>query len=175
MHLADEPATDIQLNALRRFGYVSDHVLTRAEASHLLTRFQHPLPTEEVGPDGAVKPHTPYHLRKLVEQAREAARQGLAEGEAALAATMAQRQEFWIDTCREVTQMRLAWPEIITLYRQHGCCFMWPTREQVQEILDALDSALPTWDLEHPELFYQTLELNFPTLVQNRCTAHGMV
>ena len=38
--------------------------------------------------------------------------------------------------------------------------------EQVQEVLDALDSALPVWDREHPELFYQTLELNFPQLVK---------
>jgi hypothetical protein len=36
----------------------------------------------------------------------------------------------------------------------------------VQHILDALDSAAPFWDKEHPELFYQTLQLNFPELVR---------
>jgi hypothetical protein len=36
----------------------------------------------------------------------------------------------------------------------------------VQEILDALDSAMPAWEREHPALFYQTLELNFPHLLR---------
>jgi len=175
MFLADEPATEIQLNALKRFGYVPDHALTRAEASHLLTTYQHPQPTEQPESVPLITQHSPYHLRKVVEQARAAVAGRVPDSEPALAEAMRQRQEFWIDTCREVTQMRLAWPEIITLYRQQGCRFMWPTHEQVQEILDALDGALPAWDRDHPELFYQTLELNFPTLVQNRCPAHGMV
>jgi hypothetical protein len=37
---------------------------------------------------------------------------------------------------------------------------------QVQHILDALDAALPNWEREHPDLFYKTLELNFPELLR---------
>jgi hypothetical protein len=36
----------------------------------------------------------------------------------------------------------------------------------VKAVLDALDGAMPLWDKEHPELFYQTLEINFPELVR---------
>lgn len=170
---SNDPATDIQLSALKRFGYVPDHPLTRSEASQLLTTYQHRESEKSQGPAPLETEHTPHHLRKVVEQARKAVSEGAPQGE--LTAATQKRQEFWIDTCREVTEMRLAWPEVINLYREFGCRFMWPTHEQVQEILDALDAALPTWDRDHPGLFYQTLELNFPTLVQNRCTAHGMV
>jgi hypothetical protein len=76
------------------------------------------------------------------------------------------RQQFWIDTCREVREMRLVSPRKSELHQQHGCRFSVPTTQQVQFILNALDSALPGWDRNHPELFYQTLELNFPELVR---------
>jgi hypothetical protein len=36
----------------------------------------------------------------------------------------------------------------------------------VQVVLEALDAAMPLWDRDHPELFYQALELNFPQLVR---------
>ena len=78
----------------------------------------------------------------------------------------AERQEFWADTCREMTQMRLGSQNVINLYRLHGCRFCAPTRDQVQHVLNALDSALPSWEEQHSELFYQTLELNFPELVR---------
>jgi len=38
---------------------------------------------------------------------------------------------------------------------------------QVQSILEALDSALPAWDRDSPEMFYRTLELNFPELLRH--------
>ena len=77
------------------------------------------------------------------------------------------RVEFWADTCREVTDMRVASKEVIDLYRNYGCRFCAPTHRQVQNVLDALDGAMPTWEKEHRELFYQTLELNFPELVRH--------
>ena len=77
-----------------------------------------------------------------------------------------QRLEFWVDTCREITQMRQASKQAIDLYRKFGCRFCEPTHAQVEEVLQALDSALPQWEKAHPELFYQTLELNFPELVR---------
>jgi hypothetical protein len=55
----------------------------------------------------------------------------------------------------------------LDLYMKHGCRFVTPTHEQVQEILDALDVASPFWDRDNAEIFYQTLELNFPELVRH--------
>ena len=88
------------------------------------------------------------------------------EGNHALGGTV--RLEFWADTCRDVTDMRIASKEVIDLYREHGCRFCAPTHQQVQNVLDALDSAMPHWEKEHRELFYQTLELNFPELVRHQ-------
>ncbi len=56
--------------------------------------------------------------------------------------------------------------QMIDLYRMHGCRFCEPSPKQVQDVVEALDSALPQWETVHPELFYQTLELNFPELVR---------
>jgi len=77
------------------------------------------------------------------------------------------RVEFWADTCREITDMRVASKDVIDLYRNFGCRFCAPTHSQVQNVLDALDGALPKWDKDHRELFYQTLELNYPELVRH--------
>jgi len=78
-----------------------------------------------------------------------------------------EREEFWADTCREITQMQHASHEVVELYRQHGCRFCAPGRLQIQYVLQALDSAAPGWEKQHPELFYQTLELNFPELLKH--------
>jgi hypothetical protein len=80
----------------------------------------------------------------------------------------AKRQEFWLDTCRGVAHMHVACVQVQSLYRKHGCRFAEPTLEQIRGILDALDRAIPQWEREHPELFYQTLELSFPELVIRR-------
>lgn len=80
--------------------------------------------------------------------------------------TPAERQEFWLNTCREVTQMQHFSQPVLEFYQKHGCRFTAPSRQQVQDVLDALDAAMPRWEKEHPELFYQTLELNFPELVR---------
>jgi hypothetical protein len=79
---------------------------------------------------------------------------------------LVEREEFWADTCREITQMQHTSPAVVELYRKHGCRFCTPGRQQIQDILQALDSAAPRWDKEHPELFYQTLELNYPELLK---------
>ncbi len=63
--------------------------------------------------------------------------------------------------------MQVSSHDTIELYRKFGCRFCEPTRGQVEEVLTALDSAMPKWDTLHPELFYQTLELNFPELVRH--------
>jgi len=80
----------------------------------------------------------------------------------------AKRQEFWLDTCRGFAHVKFACGQIQELYRKHGCRFAEPTPDQVRGILDALDRAAPKWESEHPELFYQTLELSFPELLIRR-------
>ena len=80
---------------------------------------------------------------------------------------MERRREFWLSTCREMTEMHSASPQAVALYQKHGCRFAVPTHDEVQEVLDALDSALKNWEQQHPELFFQTLELNFPELVKH--------
>ena len=76
------------------------------------------------------------------------------------------REDFWADTCREITQMQHASPEVVELYRKFGCRFCPPGRQQILDILSALDAAVPRWELEHPELFFQTLELNHPEMLK---------
>jgi hypothetical protein len=80
----------------------------------------------------------------------------------------ARRQEFWLDTCRGFAHIKFGCAQIQELYRRHGCRFAEPTPQQVRGILEALDTAAPRWETEHPELFYQTLELSFPELLIRR-------
>jgi hypothetical protein len=81
------------------------------------------------------------------------------------ASVLMEREDFWADTCREITQMQHGSHATVDLYRQYGCRFCTPGRQQIQSVLSALDSAVPRWEREHPELFYQTLELNYPEMV----------
>jgi hypothetical protein len=83
------------------------------------------------------------------------------------ASRLIQREEFWADTCREITQMQHASHDVVELYRQYGCRFCTPGRQQIGHVLSALDTAVPRWDKDHPELFYQTLELNYPELLKH--------
>jgi hypothetical protein len=63
--------------------------------------------------------------------------------------------------------MHVVSTQVSGLYKRYGCRFAIPTHEQAQVILDALDSAMALWDRDYPELFYETLELNFPELVRH--------
>ncbi len=101
-------------------------------------------------------------LREAVEDAR---REGLRDK---LDLAVHCRQQFWLDTCRDPLQMRSPSRQALELHRQYGCRFSAPTSQQIQYVLDALDIALPQWDCGHAELFYQTLELNFPDVVRVR-------
>src|SRR5215469_17798215 len=76
------------------------------------------------------------------------------------------REDFWAETCREINQMQHPSHEVVELYRKYGCRFCPPGRQQIQYVLNALDSAVAGWEMDHPELFYQTLELNYPELVK---------
>ena len=108
-----------------------------------------------------------YELRKRVDQARKAAAGGDVGAQQQVEQVIIMRQEFWIDTCRDVVGRRTGYKQVFELYQKYGCRFCEATHGEVQGILDALDSALPFWDRDHPELFYQTLELNFGELVRH--------
>jgi len=84
-----------------------------------------------------------------------------------LASAVAKRREFWTDTCRDMAQMQCRSATVMNLYMKYGCRCVPPAPGQVQEVLDALDAASPTWDRDSLELFYQTLELNFPEVVRH--------
>jgi hypothetical protein len=88
-------------------------------------------------------------------------------GQADTAVGVLEREEFWADTCREVTQMQHQSHPAIDLYCKYGCRFCPPGRQQIQYVLSALDAAVPGWEKEHPELFFQTLELNYPELIRH--------
>jgi len=174
MNPSDDQATDQQIIYLSHFGYQADHPMTRGEAADLLHQYQQ---TNHNGSaqaglqvNGSTRQEA-HRLRAAVEDAKQAlTRATMIEAEVArelLTTASASRQEFWLDTCREAGHMRLSSMEVLELYRTHGCRFCTPSMQQAREVLDALDTALPRWDHEHPELFYQTLELNFPELVRH--------
>ena len=177
MTWTEDPATEQQLTYLRQYGYVPDHPLTRTEAASLIRNYKHPTaPRPEAGGNHDSAPHEPYRLRLEVESARRTLSEaeetqteiGPSQGE--LAKAMNRRQVFWLDTCRDAREMAHVSIEVLDLYQHYGCRFFPPTHAQAQEILDALDAAAAVWDRDHPQLFYQTLELNFPQLVK---IAHG--
>ena len=111
-----------------------------------------------------------HRLRVAVETAKQAMTQkpDAPNVRADLVAAKNNRQEFWLDTCRDVKQMRVASVQVLELYQTFGCRLTEPIASQVQDILDALDPAMPLWDRDHPELFFQALELNFPQLLRLR-------
>jgi hypothetical protein len=160
MNWTEQPATWKQLRQLKRCGYEPNHRLTKREASQLITRLGGVDPdpvTEETAPQPEASPvaplsETPHAFRVAVEQG----------GRSALA--LDQRQQFWMDTCRGTTNLKSARSLVLELYRKYGCVFSEPTHKQVQDILDALDAAMPSWDREHSELFYDALGLNYPEL-----------
>lgn len=155
MNGMDDPASESQLIHLKRFGCEPGRLLTRVEAARLIGRLRRGEMPHEIQAELIASGTIPPHAYSSVEPAKQFPKKFT---------TAFQRQEFWMDTCREPLQMRMHTQEIVELHMKHGCRFNAPNREQAQEILDALDAAMPSWEGGHPELFYQTLELNFPEL-----------
>jgi hypothetical protein len=166
MNSTEDPATEIQMNRLRQFGYTASESLTRADAARLLHDFEtHPEVRAEVPTDA-------FHFHKAVDNLRVASTQAATAAEETscrtnLEAARVKRREFWIDTCREPAHMQTRSNQVLECYMKYGCRFTTPSSGQVQEVLNALDSAMPTWDCEHVDLFYQALQLNFPELVRS--------
>ena len=176
MNWMEGPATWKQLRYLSQHGVKPERALTKAEASELIRKHggdpEKLIVAVENAPLQKLPEANAYQLRTCVETARQAL---AAPGAAAkdklhheLAMAISKRQEFWLDTCRDVRKTFTATAQAHELYQKHGCRFATPMVKHVQHILDALDSAAPFWDKEHPELFYQTLQLNFPELVRVR-------
>ena len=173
MNWTEQPATWKQLRYLKRVGYKHDHALTKTEASELIAKFGGPaerLASVAEPPSHQTSKHEAYQLRLSVEEAKqrvvEAEAFGRVNAELDLALAVSKRQRFWVDTCCNPTQMQGASGQVVDFYRKFGCRFDTPATKAVQVILDALDSAMPSWDREHPALFYQTLELNFSHLLR---------
>jgi len=181
MNWKDEPATEMQISRLRQLGCLPEHPLTKGEAAHLISHHDvtfvrqsnTPAATAHETSSGTYVQFDAYQLRVAVESARRTVFQAETtetKVEGALDSALERRQRFWMDTCCEPAQMHMRSAEVIELHMKLGCQYVEPTREQTQEILDALDIALPAWEKEHPELFYQTLELNFPELRKHSLT-----
>jgi hypothetical protein len=173
MNWTDQPATWKQLRYLKRVGHKPDRALTKTEASELIAKLGGPaekLASVAEPHAHETSKHDAYELRLQVEEAKqrvaEAEPFGRANAELNLALTVSKRQRFWVDTCCNPTQMQAASGQVVDFYRRFGCRFDTPTSRVVQEILDALDSAMPTWERDHPALFYQTLEMNFSHLLR---------
>ena len=197
MDWVDEPATEQQLIHLRELGFSQGEPLMRTQAARLIRELRRnpgrstPAPVlekPEAPPRGAMPVEQvasapvpsndfsegtrtqAYRFRAVVEAAHRAlvTNPNGPNVRADAAASTQNRQEFWLDTCREAKEMRIGSVPVLELYQMQGYRFFPPSPQQVQELLTALDEAMPNWDLENPELFYQTLELNFPHLVRRR-------
>jgi hypothetical protein len=173
MDWTNEPATWRQIKSLKELGHTLNHRLTKVEAADLIRS----LGGKPEGECSLVSKmmsdadtSTAYDLRVKAEKARQAAaeagKQKSEKLEHELTAAISQRHDFWIDTCRGTVTSTIASTQVHELYQTCGCRFAAPSRKDVEYILDALDAALPLWDRDHPELFYQTLELNFPALLR---------
>jgi hypothetical protein len=159
MQTPSEQATPQQLSYIEQHGHSPPCGLTRAEAAEMIRKIRETSLALPTAKDGQIAQDERYHLGLALDLTRGAEKLQPSNP------FYAKRQEFWLDTCREATQMRVGSQEICALYQLHGCRFSLPTTEEAQEVLDALDAALLDWETRHPELFYSTLELNFPELV----------
>jgi hypothetical protein len=173
MEWADEPATWRQLKSLKQLGHHLEHRLTKVEAAQLIRSLGgNPEDCEPAGRAALHEVPQPgaFQLRLRAEAARKAiAEAGKAKPQKMqqeLTLAVAARQDFWMDTCRVTGTGPVNMTQTHHLYQKFGCRFEPPSRKDVQYILDALDSAMPFWDRDHPELFFQTLELNFAGLLR---------
>ncbi len=159
-----EPATQQQIEFLEQHGHNVSGPLTRGEAAEMIRRIREYRPTAntDLGGLSQLQGSAAYKLGLAFELSGFCAGRHLHSS----SPVYANRQDFWLDSCREVTQMHHASSQVMELYKLCGCRFSMPTAQEVQEVLDALDNAVPEWETAHPELFYSTLELNFPELLK---------
>jgi hypothetical protein len=198
MDWKEEPATHQQLLRLQEYGFVPTCPLTVTQAARLIRQYSkrparpvvtqpQPAPALAVQP-AAVRPSAtmaqlPLRPERLSEIARayayqlqmlvHAAERALAESpdrpgaRADVHSAVSARQKFWLDTCRG-GESPTASAHALEFHQHFGAHFFAPSWEEVQEVLEALDSAMPGWDKDHPELFYETLKLNFPSRLRQK-------
>jgi len=186
MDWPDDAASEQQVVRLRNLGYVATAHLTMTEAARLIRQYEKNLRqtgnVPVLNPPGSPPPENHLGGGRVSESARNTAhrlhettataKHAMAIGpeganvRADLVSATAARIEFWLDTCRDIREMQIASVQVCELHQDYGRRLFAPTRQQVEEILNALDAGIPSWDKEHPELFYKTLELNFPNLVR---------
>src|SRR5512133_151119 len=128
-----------------------------------------PLPAPSVALSETARMHAD-RLRQAIKEAEQLLAQSPERlgVRADLLSTIAARQQFWLDTCRADTEGSSASVHALEFFHHYGAHFFAPTWEEVQEVLDALDRAMPWWDKDHPELFYEALRINFPSLLRQR-------
>lgn len=188
-----EPATERQLQYLEQLGQdLGGLNLTKAEASELIAKLcadqTGPEPEPEVEEETTEEyiEHEAYRLHEEIDSARASLNseensplpdaeeeQDLVEREKSIADCRADlklaqdsRIEFWLLTFEKI-DLSGSYISTSDYYDKWGKRFKKPKRAQVEAILDALDSsAAPAWDKDHPELFYRTLEINFPVLLR---------
>ncbi len=187
MKWTDQRATKDQLSRLGEFGYAPDHPLAKGEASHLIRDFEACREGQAALAQSDAREATKceatkceatkyeatkceaHGLRAAVENAKRAVAQAgqdeIQNFRHDLALAVSERQEFWRDTCCDAEKMHVVSMQARDLHKKYGCRFAAPTAQQVQDIFDALDLAMPLWDRDQPRVFYQTLELNFPELL----------
>lgn len=124
-------------------------------------------------PVGRISESTRIHafqLRLTVEAAEGALAQNPDRpgGKADVHSAVSARQRFWLDTCRDGFDLQAACAQAIEFHDHYGLHFFPPTWDEVVEVLSALDGGMPGWDQDHPELFYETLRLNFPSLLRHK-------
>lgn len=191
MNWNDEPATDRQLFQLQQFGFVPTCRLSVTEAARLIRQYSRQRSASTVSPGsqswaaqslaGQDVPGLPHSLSDSAKLHADRLRAAVGAAEkilktnpegpgarADLRSARNVRQQFWLDTCSDPKDMKSACSHTLEFYQHYGCRFFQPSWEEVQEILEALDGAMPSWDKDHPELFYETLKLNFPSLLRQK-------
>jgi len=190
MDWQEEPATEQQLLRLQQYGFVQTCPLTITQAARLIRQYAKNSVSATANshgpPSGAARSDTPalhvtasisdfarkhaHDLRLRVMAMQQAAeetpdRPGV---RADLRACVSARQQFWLETCSDSRDLPRACAQALEFYQFLGARYFPPTSEQAQEVLDALDGAMPGWEESNPELFYETLKLNFPSLMRQR-------
>jgi hypothetical protein len=149
----DEPATEKQVDFLRRFGWRPDGPLTKGQASDLIEQFQGDEGRREILWQNDAKEEA-YRLHSEVEAARS-------DPDLDLQDAIQVRLDWWLSVFNVGECGSQLGLDLWESYAKH---FDPPTPEQAQAILSGLDEASPNWDKEHPRLFFETLELNHPEL-----------
>jgi hypothetical protein len=178
--IPSKKATRSQLDYIRGLGGNPPPDLSVSEASNIIDQLlkspdvaERKLAAREKRRQEAIeRPQYPAHfLRQDCESAKqdlqEAERGSVSDAKSDLKNALNQRVEFWQDTFRvNLVEVSYFCEQTIKLYCEHGHRFKMPSEKRVQTILDILDSASSTWDIDGTISFFLTLEASFPELVR---------